>query len=157
MKRLGMPPPRVCCLKPNDPAQQPPGHAELWVTDHECPGGLLQRLDTHHGLFATGTLVLPAARRPFLGDHDEILQPAAPILLPRRSARQDPYPLPPRCQRYHLLAPTHRCQPRRLSPRHRPPSATDSSSPASACSPGTGSPTSATRKKSPSSSATPCT
>src|SRR5262249_41714808 len=51
----------------------------------KCLPRLLQRLDTHHGLFATGRLVLPAASPFLLGDHDEILQPAAPILLRRRS------------------------------------------------------------------------
>src|SRR5262245_25880355 len=55
-------------------------------------GLLLRRLDTRHGLFKTGRLELPATSSPFLGGHDEVPQPAAPILLWRQPARQDPVP-----------------------------------------------------------------
>ena len=143
-----------------------------------CRPRLLQRLDTYHGLDGMGRSLsqvvrgitgLPCPSVGFSGRtylpttmrdqaptqsprrmHHALLQPTAPILLRRRSARQDHVPLHPRPGRPRSSS-TRTCaaEPDAFLAGRRALTATASSSAASACSPGTGSPTSAPRRQIP--------
>src|SRR5262249_49121990 len=80
------------------------------------------KLRPKRGIFRKGVAFQPQCglRRPdpSKGDHDAFLQPAAPILLWRRFARQNDVPVHPRPGRRHRLAPGSACRARRL-PRSR--------------------------------------